>query len=56
MNLLSKFLNRIFYRSKGSTLIELALYIALVVIVCIAVVSALGGKLQSVFQSIVDSL
>lgn len=56
MNLLSKLLNRIFYRSKGSTLIELALYIALVVIVCIAVVSALGGKLQSVFQSIVDSL
>ncbi|MBN2073254.1 MAG: Flp family type IVb pilin [Actinobacteria bacterium] len=40
----------------GSTLIEIALYIALVVIVCIAVVSALGGKLQSVFQSIVDSL
>ena len=56
MNLLSKLLNRIFYKSKGSTLIEIALYIALVVIVCITVVSALGGKLQSVFQSIVDSL
>lgn len=56
MNLLSKFLNRIFYRTKGSTLIEIALYIALVVIVCIAVISALGGKLQSVFQTIVDSL
>lgn len=56
MNLLSKFLKRIFYRTKGSTLIEIALYIALVVIVCIAVISALGGKLQSVFQSIVDSL
>ncbi|MFZ3085419.1 MAG: hypothetical protein WA097_02100 [Candidatus Hydromicrobium sp.] len=56
MNLLSKFLNRIFYKSKGSTLIELALYIALVVIVCITVVTALGGKLQSVFQSIVDKL
>jgi len=52
-------LNRILLRSKGSkgaTLIEMALYIALVVIVCIAVVSALGGKLQSVFQTIVDSL
>ncbi|MBC8388070.1 MAG: Flp family type IVb pilin [Actinobacteria bacterium] len=56
MNLLSKFLNRIFYRTKGSTLIELALYIALVVIVCIAVVTSLGGKLQSVFKTIVDSL
>ena len=56
LNLLSKFINRIFYKSEGATLIEIALYIALVVIVCIAVVSALGGKLQSVFQSIVDSL
>ena len=43
-------------KTKGSTLIEIALYIALVVIVCIAVVTALGDKLQSVFQTIVDSL
>jgi len=43
-------------KSNGSTLIEIALYIALVVIVCIGVVSALGGKLQSVFQTIIDSL
>ena len=56
MNLLSKFLNRIFYKWKGSTLIEIALYLALVVIVCIAVVTSLGGKLQSVFKTIVDSL
>ena len=41
---------------KGATLIEIALYIALVVVVCIAVVTTLGGKLQSVFQSIVNSL
>lgn len=41
---------------KGATLIEMALYIALVVIVCIVVVTALGDKLQSVFQTIVDSL
>lgn len=56
MNLLKKFSNWIFFNSKGATLIEIALYIALVVIVCITVVSALGGKLQSVFQSIVNSL
>jgi len=41
---------------KGATLIEMALYIALVVIVCIAVVTTLGDKLQSVFQTIVNSL
>lgn len=45
-----------FYSSRGATLIEIALYIALVVIVCIAVITALGGKLQAVFKSIVDSL
>lgn len=41
---------------KGATLIEIALYIALVVIVCIAVVASLGGKLQGVFNTIVNSL
>jgi len=41
---------------KGATLIEIALYVALVVIVCIAVVTALGGKLQGVFQTIVNSI
>jgi len=41
---------------RGATLIEMALYIALVVIVCIAVVTTLGDKLQSVFQTIVSSL
>lgn len=41
---------------KGATLIEMALYIALVVIVCIAVITTLGDKLQSVFQTIANSL
>lgn len=51
-----KKIKRIYKKTSGSTLIEIALYIALVVIVCIGVVSALGGKLQSVFQTIIDSL
>jgi len=46
----------IYLGQKGSTLIEIALYIALVVIVCIVVITALGDKLQDVFQKIVDSL
>jgi len=45
-----------FLAERGSTLIEIALYIALVVIVCIVVVTSLGDKIQSVFQKIVDSL
>ncbi|MGM0366697.1 MAG: Flp family type IVb pilin [Actinomycetota bacterium] len=51
-----KKLREIWFSSNGATLIEIALYIALVVIVCISVVSALGGKLQSVFQTIIDNL
>jgi Flp pilus assembly pilin Flp len=56
MNFLRRIYWRVVFNSEGATLIEIALYIALVVIVCITVVTALGGKLQSVFQSIVDSL
>jgi len=46
----------IYFSQKGSTLVEIALYIALVVIVCVVVITALGDKLQGVFQKIVDSL
>jgi Flp pilus assembly pilin Flp len=56
MSKLSNLLNKVHYELKGSTFIEMALYIALVVIVCIAVITTLGGRLQSVFQAIVDSL
>jgi Flp pilus assembly pilin Flp len=45
-----------FTDNRGATLIEIALYIALVVIVCIGVVTALGDKLQGVFDTIVSSL
>ncbi len=47
---------RILYSLKGATLIEIALYVALVVIVCIAVVASLGDKLQGVFNTIVNSI
>jgi Flp pilus assembly pilin Flp len=50
-NMLSNFTD-----SRGATLIEIALYVALVVIVCIGVITALGDKLQGVFDTIVSSL
>ncbi|MDD5659754.1 MAG: Flp family type IVb pilin [Actinomycetota bacterium] len=56
MEKLKKIFMNLCFGKKGSTLIEIALYIALVVIVCIVVVTALGDKLQGVFQKIVDSL
>jgi Flp pilus assembly pilin Flp len=45
-----------FTDNRGATLIEIALYVALVVIVCIGVITALGDKLQGVFDTIVTSL
>ena len=45
-----------FRSSSGATLIEIALYVALVVIVCIAVITSLGDKMQGVFSTIVSNL
>ena len=56
MKKVKEFLVKRYISARGSTLIEIALYIALVVIVCIVVVTSLGDKIQSVFQRIVDSL
>lgn len=56
MDKLKKLFIKFYCLKEGSTLIEIALYIALVVIVCIVVITALGDKLQGVFQKIVDSL
>jgi len=56
MDRLRKIFIKFYLLKEGSTLIEIALYIALVVIVCIVVITALGDKLQGVFQKIVDSL
>ena len=56
MKKLKSHVKRFLYSLKGATLIEIALYVALVVIVCIAVIAALGDKLQGVFHTIVDSI
>jgi Flp pilus assembly pilin Flp len=56
MNVIRKIHSRIVCDSRGATLIEIALYIALVVIVCIVVVTTMGARLQAVFQTIVDNL
>jgi Flp pilus assembly pilin Flp len=53
---IKKIVRKITHFSKGATLIEIALYVALVVIVCIAVIASLGDKLQGVFHTIVSSI
>jgi Flp pilus assembly pilin Flp len=56
MKKLKSHLKRFLCSIRGATLIEIALYVALVVIVCIAVIASLGDKLQGVFHTIVDSI
>ena len=43
-------------REEGQGLVEYALIIVLVAIVVIAALTALGGQVQGVFQSITDAL
>ena len=41
---------------RGASLVEYALLVALIAVVCIVAVSTLGGKAKSKFTSVSDSL
>jgi pilus assembly protein Flp/PilA len=49
-------LRNFFAREEGQGLVEYALILVLIAIVVIGVLTLLGGKVSSVFQSISDSL
>lgn len=49
-------LKRLFRDEEGQGMVEYGLIIALVAIVVIVVLTAMGGKLQSTFQGVVDKL
>ncbi|HEY0602431.1 MAG TPA: Flp family type IVb pilin [Herpetosiphonaceae bacterium] len=49
-------LRNFFAREEGQGLVEYALILVLIAIVVIAVLTVLGGKVSSVFQTISDSL
>jgi Flp pilus assembly pilin Flp len=42
--------------TKGQDLLEYALLVALIAVVCVGVVSLAGGEVKEAFQSIVDKL
>ena len=56
MNYLKNFFNHILRREEGQTLSEYALILVLVVIVVVIVLTALGGQITQVFQTVVNSL
>ncbi len=51
-----KSLRKIAKDQRGQAMIEYALILALVAVVVIVAVTALGGKITAVFQSITDAL
>ena len=51
-----KSLKKVFKDNRGQSMIEYALILALVAVVVIAAVTALGGKVSTVFQAITDAI
>ena len=47
---------RFFKDEEGATMVEYALMVALIAIVCILAVTAIGTKASSIFQYIADQL
>ena len=49
-------LARVVRRDDGQALVEYALILFLIAVVCIAVLTALGGQVSATLQSIVDAI
>jgi pilus assembly protein Flp/PilA len=56
MTLLMELIRRHLTTERGASLVEYALLLALIAIVCIAAVTAMGGSVGSSFQSSGDSM
>src|SRR5690349_11779895 len=55
-NALIKFHNRVVRSEKGATMVEYGLMVALIAVVCIGAVTALGTGVSGTFNNIVGSL
>jgi pilus assembly protein Flp/PilA len=53
---MSQFIRKIVKSDKGATMVEYGLMLALIAIVCIGAVAAIGTAAQGMFQGIADSL
>lgn len=53
---MSKFVTRFLKDESGATAIEYGLIVALIAVVIIAAVTAIGGQLNTAFMSVNDSL
>jgi pilus assembly protein Flp/PilA len=46
----------LFHREEGATMVEYGLMVALIAIVALIAVTALGGSVRDIFQSVADTL
>ena len=56
MNLLAKRVHRFLVSEDGPTAVEYAVMLALIVIVCLTAISAIGTNASTTFQSVADEL
>jgi pilus assembly protein Flp/PilA len=50
------YLNRLFDREEGATMVEYGLMVALIAVVALLAVTALGGSVRDIFQNVADTL
>lgn len=46
----------LFHRDEGATMVEYGLMVALIAVVALIAITALGGSVRDIFQSIADTL
>ena len=56
MNLLAKKIGRFLTSEDGPTAVEYAVMLALIVIVCLTAISAIGTRASATFQSVANTL
>lgn len=56
MKLLAKKVHRFLVSEDGPTAVEYAVMLALIIIVCLAAIQALGGATRTQFQTIADTI
>ena len=50
------YLHRLFTRDEGATMVEYGLMVALIAVVALLAVTALGGSVRDIFQNVADTL
>jgi pilus assembly protein Flp/PilA len=50
------FFKKIIHEEEGATAVEYAVMIVLIIVVCLGVITLLGGEINNAFNTVVDTL